>query len=208
MIKACALEKDLQILPDGDETEIGERGINLSGGQKQRINIARLLYYGSDIVLLDDPLSAVDGIFLLKKAEVGRYLFEKCISEAMKGKTRILVTHHLHFLPQVDNILVMKKGTIEEFGDYETLMARGGEFAQMMINYGGGETQTKASYIESVNQEVSLKDLEGRSSNKDVKVRKIMTKEDRAVGNIKASVWKVYFQAAGAQIKKIFFLLV
>jgi hypothetical protein len=67
-------------------------------------------------------------------------------------------------------------------------MARGGEFAQMMMNYGG-----RASNIESLNQEVSLKDLVGRSSNKDVKVRKIMTKEDRAVGNIKASVWKIYF---------------
>jgi ABC-type multidrug transport system fused ATPase/permease subunit len=64
-IRVCALEKDVQLLQDGDQTEIGERGINLSGGQKQRINLARCVYFDSDVVLLDDPLSAVDGTIVL-----------------------------------------------------------------------------------------------------------------------------------------------
>ena len=58
-ISVCALNRDLDILPAGDLTEIGEKGINLSGGQKQRVNLARGVYFNSDILLMDDPLSAV-----------------------------------------------------------------------------------------------------------------------------------------------------
>jgi ABC-type bacteriocin/lantibiotic exporter with double-glycine peptidase domain len=65
VIHSCALGHDLEIFPDGDSTQIGEKGINLSGGQKQRINLARILYYSPDIILMDDPLSAVDGIFFV-----------------------------------------------------------------------------------------------------------------------------------------------
>ncbi len=75
----------------GDETEIGEKGINLSGGQRQRVALARACYAGADVVLLDDPLSAVD-------AHVGRHLLDSCIGGLLKGATRILVTHQLHAL--------------------------------------------------------------------------------------------------------------
>ncbi|KAI8619285.1 hypothetical protein BC830DRAFT_1060513, partial [Chytriomyces sp. MP71] len=88
VVRVCSLERDFTILPNGDETEIGERGINLSGGQKQRVQIARAVYFDPDIVLLDDPLSAVD-------AHVGRALFENCLLEKLAGKTRVLVTHQL-----------------------------------------------------------------------------------------------------------------
>jgi len=131
-IRDSALEKDLQILPDGDQTEIGERGINLSGGQKQRVNLARCIYFDSDIVLLDDPLSAVD-------AHVGRYLFEKCILGALKNKTRLLVTHQLHFLPQVDMVICMRDGKVVEQGTFDELMKDGKEFSELMASYGGIE---------------------------------------------------------------------
>ena len=72
----------------GDHTEIGEKGVNLSGGQKQRVALARACYAGADVVLLDDPLSAVD-------AHVGRHLLDSCICGALRGKTRVLVTHQL-----------------------------------------------------------------------------------------------------------------
>lgn len=62
VVKACALEPDLAMLPGGDQTEIGEKGINLSGGQKQRVALARAVYSGADIYLFDDPLSAVDSV--------------------------------------------------------------------------------------------------------------------------------------------------
>ena len=70
VLEACALEADLTQLAGGDNTEIGEKGINLSGGQKQRINLARAVYANKDLYLLDDPLSAVD-------AHVGKHIFEQ-----------------------------------------------------------------------------------------------------------------------------------
>uniref|UniRef100_A0A674DT05 ATP binding cassette subfamily C member 12 n=1 Tax=Salmo trutta TaxID=8032 RepID=A0A674DT05_SALTR len=88
VISACSLIPDLAILPYGDQTEIGERGLNLSGGQKQRVSLARAVYSNKDIILLDDPLSAVD-------AHVGKHIFEECIKKTLKGKSIILVTHQL-----------------------------------------------------------------------------------------------------------------
>ncbi|KAF0492846.1 ABC transporter [Gigaspora margarita] len=107
VIKDCCLELDLEILPAGDLTKIGEKGINLSGGQKQRISIARAVYYDADIVLLDDPLSAVD-------THVGSYLFTNCIQGALAKKTRLLVTHHLHYLPQVDYVIYMEDAKYDD----------------------------------------------------------------------------------------------
>lgn len=88
VIKVCALERDLSLMPDGDRTEIGERGINLSGGQRQRISLARCVYKMSDVVLLDDPLSAVD-------QQVGKHIFNQCIKGIFQEKTVIFVTHQL-----------------------------------------------------------------------------------------------------------------
>ncbi|KAH0619618.1 hypothetical protein JD844_000391 [Phrynosoma platyrhinos] len=90
-IKVCCLKPDMDILPYGDMTEIGERGLNLSGGQKQRISLARAVYANRDIYLLDDPLSAVD-------AHVGKHIFEECIKVALEGKTILLATHQLQLV--------------------------------------------------------------------------------------------------------------
>ena len=131
VIQACALARDLEVLTDGDMTQIGEKGINLSGGQKQRINLARAVYNEPDIVLLDDPLSAVD-------AHVAHHLFDACIGGALKGKTRVLVTHQLAFCsaPTVDRILVIKDGTIFEDGSFTTLMANpAGELHRLMEEF-------------------------------------------------------------------------
>lgn len=88
VIEAAALGPDLIQLPDGDQTEIGERGITLSGGQKQRVSIARALYSNSDIFILDDPFSAVD-------AHVGKHLFENALRGYLRGKTILLVTNQV-----------------------------------------------------------------------------------------------------------------
>ncbi|NP_001003081.1 canalicular multispecific organic anion transporter 1 [Canis lupus familiaris] len=127
VLEACALLPDLEVLPGGDLAEIGEKGINLSGGQKQRISLARATYQNSDIYVLDDPLSAVD-------AHVGRHIFNKVLGPngLLKGKTRLLVTHSIHFLPQVDEIVVLGNGTILEKGSYNTLLAKKGLFAKIL----------------------------------------------------------------------------
>ncbi len=130
VIKNAALEDDLDMLPAGDMTEIGEKGINLSGGQKQRISLARALYAETDVYLLDDPLSAVD-------AHVGKALFERAVGPngCLSDKTRVLVTHGMTFLPQVDLIVVLTEGRISEVGHYKELLERKGAFAEIMIQY-------------------------------------------------------------------------
>uniref|UniRef100_A0A672I827 ABC-type glutathione-S-conjugate transporter n=1 Tax=Salarias fasciatus TaxID=181472 RepID=A0A672I827_SALFA len=130
VIKACALEPDLELLPGGALTEIGEKGINLSGGQKQRVSLARAAYSQADIYLLDDPLSAVD-------AHVGKHLFENVIGPngILQNKTRILVTHGVSFLPHVDEIVVLVEGVVSEIGSYSSLRASGGAFSEFLDTY-------------------------------------------------------------------------
>ncbi|XP_036811565.1 canalicular multispecific organic anion transporter 2 isoform X3 [Oncorhynchus mykiss] len=129
-LDACALTQDLEVLPGGDLTEIGEKGINLSGGQRQRVSLARALYNEADVYLLDDPLSAVD-------AHVAKHIFDQVIGPegALQGKTRILVTHGISFLPQVDNIVVMVEGRVSEMGSYQELLKQNGAFAEFLRNY-------------------------------------------------------------------------
>ncbi|XP_068065704.1 ATP-binding cassette sub-family C member 3 isoform X1 [Anomalospiza imberbis] len=130
VLESCALKTDLEVLPGGDQTEIGEKGINLSGGQRQRVSLARAVYSSSDIFLLDDPLSAVD-------SHVAKHIFDKVIGPdgVLKGKTRILVTHGISFLPQVDHIIVLVDGKISEMGSYQELLKQNKAFAEFLRNY-------------------------------------------------------------------------
>ncbi|XP_069503216.1 multidrug resistance-associated protein 1 isoform X2 [Ambystoma mexicanum] len=134
VIEASALIPDLEILPSGDRTEIGEKGVNLSGGQKQRVSLARAVYCNSDVYLLDDPLSAVD-------AHVGKHLFEHVIGPKglLKKKTRVLVTHGVGYLPQMDSIIVMVDGKITEMGSYQDLLKQDGAFAEFLRTYANAE---------------------------------------------------------------------
>uniref|UniRef100_A0A4W5KZC6 ABC-type glutathione-S-conjugate transporter n=1 Tax=Hucho hucho TaxID=62062 RepID=A0A4W5KZC6_9TELE len=129
-LEACALGPDLELLPGGDQTEIGEKGINLSGGQKQRVSLARAAYSQADVYLLDDPLSAVD-------SHVGKHLFEEVVGPTgiLKDKTRILVTHGVSFLPYVDEIVVLKEGCVSEVGSYQSLKDRKGAFSEFLDTY-------------------------------------------------------------------------
>ncbi|KAF9347394.1 Multidrug resistance-associated protein 1 [Mortierella sp. AD094] len=130
ILYACGLEPDIAMLPAGDMTEIGERGINLSGGQKQRVSLARAAYDNADIYLLDDPLSAVD-------AHVDRHLWDNLIgpSGLLRDKTRVLVTHGIHHLKEVDQIVVLKEGSIVEQGHYGELMKNKQTFYQLIKEY-------------------------------------------------------------------------
>ena len=117
VLEVCALKDDLKLFVNGDQTEIGENGINLSGGQKQRISLARAIYAQKDVYLLDDPLSAVD-------AHVGRQIFNSviCNDGMLKDKTRIWVTNQVAFIPQVDYVLVLKDGIVIEEGRPQELL--------------------------------------------------------------------------------------
>ena len=114
VLHVCCLEDDLKVLQGGSECEIGERGINLSGGQKARISLARCCYSDSDIVVMDDPLAAVD-------SHVGKTLFHKCIHKYMAGRTRILVTNATQYLHKCDFIIVLDNQTIAFQGSFDQL---------------------------------------------------------------------------------------
>ncbi|KHN46433.1 ABC transporter C family member 10 [Glycine soja] len=120
-----SLLKDLELFPHGDLTEIGERGVNLSGGQKQRIQLARALYQNADIYLLDDPFSAVD-------AHTATNLFNEYIMEGLAGKTVLLVTHQVDFLPAFDSVLLMSDGEIIEAAPYHHLLSSSQEFQDLV----------------------------------------------------------------------------
>ncbi|KAK9726449.1 hypothetical protein RND81_05G216000 [Saponaria officinalis] len=121
VIHSCALKKDLENLSHGDQTIIGDRGINLSGGQKQRVQLARALYQDADIYLLDDPFSAVD-------AQTASFLYKEFILTALASKTVIFVTHQVEFLPAADMILVLREGRIVQAGIYDELLQAGTDF--------------------------------------------------------------------------------
>ncbi|KAJ4703002.1 ABC transporter C family member 2-like [Melia azedarach] len=150
-IEATAFQHDLELLPGRDLTEIGERGVNISGGQKQRISMARAVYSNSDVYIFDDPLSALD-------PHVGRQVFNSCIKEELHGKTRILVTNQLHFLPQVDRIILVSEGTIKEEGTFEELSKHGRLFQILMKNAGKmeemDEEQDKKDESKNLNEKV------------------------------------------------------
>ncbi|KAJ8442080.1 hypothetical protein Cgig2_007918 [Carnegiea gigantea] len=123
-LRRCSLLKDLELLPHGDMTEIGERGVNLSGGQKQRIQLARALYQDADIYLLDDPFSAVD-------AHTATSLFNEYVMDALSGKTILLVTHQVDFLPAFDCCLLMSDGEIIRAAPYHELLVSSSEFLDL-----------------------------------------------------------------------------
>nr|XP_008197283.1 PREDICTED: multidrug resistance-associated protein 1 isoform X1 [Tribolium castaneum]XP_008197292.1 PREDICTED: multidrug resistance-associated protein 1 isoform X1 [Tribolium castaneum] len=130
VVEACALNPDFAMLPAGDQTEIGEKGINLSGGQKQRVSLARAVYANSDIYFLDDPLSAVD-------SHVGKHIFDKVIGPEglLRHKTRVLVTHGITYLPQTDKIIVLKDGEVSEGGTYQELLDKKGAFSEFLLQH-------------------------------------------------------------------------
>lgn len=128
ILKICELETDLDILPGGDLTEIGEKGVNLSGGQKQRISIARAMYADADIYLIDDCLSALDPY-------VGKNIFYHCLKEYLheKGKTIVFVTNAVHFTEETDRVIVIDRGRIIEDDVPISLKRKSSFFENLML---------------------------------------------------------------------------
>ena len=155
VIDVCAMVRDLQLLEDGDMTEVGERGITLSGGQKQRISLARALYSKADIYLLDDPLSAVD-------AKVGQHIFQRYIKETLANKTVILVTHGMQYLKSCDSVIYMRNGKIAETGDPLQLLANPDSQLAHMAEYdhkrksSSEDKKTKEAEAGGLNEEEAL----------------------------------------------------
>uniref|UniRef100_A0A8C6DPB9 Uncharacterized protein n=1 Tax=Moschus moschiferus TaxID=68415 RepID=A0A8C6DPB9_MOSMO len=153
VLEACALLPDLEQLPNGDQTEIGEKGVNISGGQKHRVCLARAVYSGADIYLLDDPLSAVD-------VHVAKQLFEKVIGSSgmLRNKTRILVTHNLTLLPQMDLIVVMESGRVAQMGTYQELLSKTKNLTNLLQAFNEQEKAHALKQVSVINSRTVLKD--------------------------------------------------
>ncbi|XP_077621782.1 multidrug resistance-associated protein 1-like isoform X2 [Crocuta crocuta] len=195
VLEACALLPDLEQLPNGDQTEIGERGVNISGGQKQRVSLARAVYSGADIYLLDDPFSAVD-------VHVGKQLFEKVIGSSgiLKNKTRVLVTHNLTLLPQMDLIVVMESGRVAQMGTYQDLLPKTRNLTHLLQAFSEQEKAHALKRLSVINSRTKLKDqiLEQNDRPSFAQGKQFsMKKEKIPIGGVKFTIILKYLQAFG-----------
>lgn len=193
VVRSCALQADLDMLPHGDQTEIGERGITISGGQKQRLNIARAIYFDADIVLMDDPLSAVD-------AHVGRHIFDKAILGLLKDKCRILATHQLWVLNRVDRIIWMEGGKIQAIDTFDNLMREHRGFQALM------ETTAVEKHQEKKPEDEAKPADEQKKKKK--KGAALMQQEERAQASVSWGVYGAYISASGSLINAPFVIFV
>ncbi|KAF9110657.1 hypothetical protein BGX27_006050 [Mortierella sp. AM989] len=199
VVMASGLSPDIAMLPAGDMTEIGERGINLSGGQRQRVSLARAAYENADVYLFDDPLSAVD-------AHVDQHLWQHLIgpSGLLKGKTRILVTHAIHHLEHVDQIVVLKDGKISETGQYDDLMEAKSSFYQLITDYSvnqGKKSKDKSTHVESSGEDGDDEstqdgDKEAEAITKKDDKAELIAEEKMETGSVSWNVYKIYAKAA------------
>jgi ATP-binding cassette, subfamily C (CFTR/MRP), member 1 len=213
-LDVCCLEHDLKLLTSGDETEIGEKGINLSGGQKARIGMARALYHNADIFLLDDPLAAVD-------AHVGKTLFEECIVGSMlkpsgnsSQRTVVLVTNALQYLshPFVDRIIVLHEGNLVEAGTFKELNQKEESHFKRHLN-AFNETKSGHSHQGRSSEAFDIDTVEKKeeiaihltNSERDTQsisnFTPLMTDEyqERETGSVSLSVYLMWAEAAGGR---------
>ncbi|KAI3458059.1 hypothetical protein Pfo_014722 [Paulownia fortunei] len=179
-LERCSLVKDLELLPYGDLTEIGERGVNLSGGQKQRIQLARALYKDADIYLLDDPFSAVD-------AHTATSLFNEYVMGALSEKTVLLVTHQVDFLPAFDSVLLMSDGKILHAAPYSQLLSSSQEFQDLIHAHKETAGSDRLSEVTASQRcEASSREIHKTYSEKKAKTSggdQLIKKEEREVGD-------------------------
>ncbi|XP_075867976.1 ATP-binding cassette sub-family C member 5 [Nelusetta ayraudi] len=198
VLEACGLLQDLAELPYGEMTEIGERGVNLSGGQRQRVGLARALYSDRPILLLDDPLSAVD-------ACVGSHVFHKAIKEFSKGKTILFVTHQLQYLPECDLVILMRDGQIAENGSHTQLMAKARDYAALFTSM-QQENLVKENF-KNKHRRASAKKADGAMDVAKVRQKvesrrrePLMKPEEKGSGDVSWSVYGAYIKAAGGPV--------
>ncbi|KAJ3073250.1 hypothetical protein HDU98_001932 [Podochytrium sp. JEL0797] len=179
VIKACALERDLEMWTDGLQTKVGERGVSLSGGQKSRVGLARACYADADLVLMDDPLSAVDG-------KVGRQLVDDCVNGFLKDKARILVTHQTQYLRASDLVLLLENGRVVSFGPYASTKGGVGVVKNPSIGEGFDDAETFATAENEMAVDQDTSSIES------------LLNEDATEGVVSFSVYRDFFRSGSS----------
>ncbi|KAI0331721.1 multidrug resistance-associated ABC transporter [Cubamyces sp. BRFM 1775] len=227
VLEACALLSDLEILEDGDESEIGERGVNLSGGQKARVSLARAVYSRASVLFLDDVLSAVD-------AHTAHHLYHECLKgELMRGRTLILVSHHVQLCaPGAKYIVALDNGRVQYSGDYEkfrtsgvlnTLVQSGAsdptdekeeaavEKVEEIIENAVEQDATPESAAETSETSSTVAptpaEMDPKPEKKKKAPRKLIEEEKRAVGRISKDIWLTYLKACGGWVYWTVFII-
>uniref|UniRef100_A0A9J7YVT2 ATP-binding cassette sub-family C member 10 n=2 Tax=Cyprinus carpio carpio TaxID=630221 RepID=A0A9J7YVT2_CYPCA len=178
VIEACALADDLNILPGGDQTEVGENGVTLSGGQKSRLALARAVYMDKEIYLLDDPLAAVD-------ADVAHHLMEKCILGILKNKTRILCTHRIEFVDKADVVVLMDNGMIVKTGTPKDVLS----LVKAPKDSKNNSNAKEKGAVGKEEEEASEPELEAEL--------KMFGEEQKQMGKLSWAVYRSYWRAVG-----------
>ncbi|KDO29297.1 hypothetical protein SPRG_05834 [Saprolegnia parasitica CBS 223.65] len=182
VLSACQLTSDLRMLPDGDRTEIGERGINLSGGQKARVSLARAMYRTeADIYLLDDPLSALD-------VHVAGAVFRDCVQGLLASKTTLLVLNsHYHLLPHADRVVVLVDGAIAADGPFDAVKA---QFPDLQSFAEHAKTEDDVASVKSVVATTEAATTDGV----------LVAKEARQIGAVSGSTYATYIGSTSLAI--------
>ncbi|KAI0752843.1 multidrug resistance-associated ABC transporter [Daedaleopsis nitida] len=208
VIECCALQPDLEMLEDGDATEIGARGVSLSGGQKARVALARAVYAPTQFVLLDDPLSAVD-------SHTARFLFEKLFcGPLLAHRTVVLVTHHVELvLPGAHYFVRLLDGRVDRDGEIATLRSRG-EFNDI-LRFEEVEVHKEEQAVEAEkkeenpNTEIDVEAGDDKPAVKEKKKpRKLVEQEHRETGSVKWNIYNTYLKASSYWTWGIIFSLI
>ncbi|NXA64135.1 MRP7 protein, partial [Mohoua ochrocephala] len=187
VLEACALSKDLNILPAGDQTEVGENGVTLSGGQKARIALARAIYQEKELYLLDDPLAAVD-------ADVANHIMQKCILGVLRHKTRVLCTHRTEFLEKADALVLIDNGRIIKTGTPADILPLVEAFPKFKIADKGNKD--KGLFLMSLNGQEEAIEAEAEESTQNNNL--IHKEEEKKEGAVAFQVYKAYWLAMGS----------
>ncbi len=180
-LHVTSLERDIKNLPGGLLTEIGEKGVNLSGGQKQRVSLGRCVIQDPEVVLLDDPLSAVD-------VNTEKALVSSLILGKWKNKTVVIATHRLEALGEFDRILFLEKGKIEAEGSLKEILEKSASFKHFYSHH---------LEVHALENDSELAATIGGESEK--AETRLMSDEDREEGAVKGSLYYDYIKALGGE---------
>ncbi|XP_055468882.1 ATP-binding cassette sub-family C member 10 isoform X1 [Psammomys obesus] len=185
VLEACALSDDLSILPDGDQTEVGEKGVTLSGGQRARIALARAVYQEKALYLLDDPLAAVD-------ADVANHLLNRCILGVLSHTTRLLCTHRTEYLERADVVLLMEAGRLVRSGPPSEILPLVQAVPTAWAEEEPVTSSGKSQSVQSLEKTTEVLEVERSASGR------LVQEESKNEGAVALHVYRAYWRAMGS----------